>query len=142
MKILSIETAGNICAVALSEDNKLILKILDLGNLKITNTIYGNLSTNTDVYAISETTGKVYYVQGIEIDGQMYYSLTDSLRQRFNLISPETKLSSIVFVPSVVGYSNKPISVIVKVPKTYTNIIITTSNNEIQIGTQTEKETT
>lgn len=126
----------------ISEDNKLTLKILDLGKLKITNTIYGNLSTTTDVYAISENTGKVYYVQGVEIEGQMYYSLTDSLRQRFNLISPESNLSSVVFVPSIVGYSNEPITVVVKVPKTYTNIIITTSNDEIQIGTQTEKETT
>lgn len=126
----------------ISEDNKLILKTLDLGKLKITNTVYGNLNTTTDVYAVSEKTGKIYYVQGIDIDGQMYYSLTDSLRQRFNLVSPEGSLSSIVFVPSVVGYSNKSINVTVKVPKTYTNIEITTSNNEIQIGTQTEKETT
>ncbi len=126
----------------ISEDNKLILKTLDLGKLKITNTVYGNLDTTTDVYAISEKTGRVYYVQGIEIDGQMYYSLTDSLRQRFNLISPEGSLSSIVFAPNVVGYSNKPITVVVKVPKTYTDIVITTSNAEIQIGAQTEKETT
>ena len=126
----------------ISEDNKLILKTLDLGKLKITNTVYGNLDTSTDVYAVSEKTGKVYYVQGIEIDGKLYYSLTESLRQRFNLISPEVSLSSIVFVPSVIGYSNKPIAVTVKVPNTYTDIVITTSNAEIQIGAQTEKETT
>ena len=43
----------------ISEGNKLLLKTLDLGKLKITNTVYGNLDTSTDVYAVSEKTGKV-----------------------------------------------------------------------------------
>lgn len=126
----------------IADDNTVTLKILDLGKLKITNTTYGNLDATTDVYAISMQTGRVYYVQGIEIDGEIYYSLTDSLKQRFNLSTVANNLSSIVFVPSVIGYTNQPITVVVKVPNTYTNIVISTSNDEIQIGSQTVKETT
>lgn len=126
----------------IAEDNTVTLKILDLGKLKITNTKYGNLNIDTDVYAVSSQTGRVYYVQGIEIDGKIYHSLTDTLKQRFNLNIVANNLSSIVFVPSVIGYTNQPITVVVKVPNTYTNIVISTSNDEIQIGSQTTKETT
>ena len=124
----------------ITSDNILNLKILDLGKLKITNTSYGNLKTDKDVYAISQETGKVYYVAGIEVDGQTYYSLTDSLRKRFDMNTVAGKLSSVVFVPNVVGYTNKPITLTVKLPNTYTNIVISTTNNEINIGEQQVKE--
>ena len=125
-----------------SEDDIVTLKVLDFGKLKITNTVYGNKETEKDVYAVSAETGKVYYVQGIDINGQIYYSVTEALKNRFNITTSSHKLSSVVFVPSVIGYSNQPINVVVKVPNTYTNIAISTSNAQIQIGSQVENEST
>ena len=126
----------------ISVNNTVQLYKLDLGKLKITNTNYGNLESDTDVYAMSVETGRVYYVQGIELDGKMYYSLTESLKDRYNLTTSGGNLTSVVFVPSKLGYNNEPISVTVKVPNTYANIVISTSNDEIQIGSQVAKEKT
>jgi len=123
------------------EDDTIVLKTLDLGKLKATNTTYGNLQTDTDVYAISIETGRLYYVQGIEIDGKTYYCLTDSLKNKFELRPAANELASVIFVPSVIGYTNEPISAIVKLPNTYTDIVVTTSNSEIEIGSQVLRET-
>lgn len=114
--------------------NNVQLYVLDLGKLNITNTKYGNLDSMLDVYAVSAITGRVYYAAGFEIDDAVYYTLTDNLKERFNLTTVAQNLSTVVFVPSVVGYSNAPVTVTVKVPKTFTNIQITTSNDQIVIG--------
>lgn len=116
------------------------LKVLDLGNLNITDTVYGKMETAADVYAVSETTGRVYYVQGIEIDDSIYYTLTDSLKQRFDLTKNTGTLTSVVFTPSVLGYTNQPIQVTIKVPNTFTNIVISTSNSQVNVGSQTTLE--
>jgi len=120
-------------------NNTIEVKVIDLAKLNITNTKYGNLETSMDMYAISEETGRVYYVQGVEVDEEVYYTLTINLKNRFKLNSTERNLSSVVFVPSSIGYTNEPITLKVKIPSTYTNIVITTSNNDIQVGSQTLK---
>lgn len=120
----------------ISSDSTISLRIINLGKLNITNTIYGNLNSNTDVYAVSEKTGRVYYVEGVELDGKRYYSATDTIKSRFELVSDNRDLSSIVFIPSTLGYTNRPITVDVKMPNTYTDIVVTTSNNDINIGSQ------
>lgn len=121
----------------ITENNIIELKVLDLGALKIANTIYGNLSNSTDVYAFSETTGKVYYVHGIEIDNTTYYTLTEALNKRFDITNTTQNLSTVVFVPSQLGYTNEPVSVKVKIPTKFSNIVISTSNDAINIGSQT-----
>ncbi len=126
----------------INESNTLELRILELGKLKITTTNYGNLETETDVYALSETTGKVYYVRGIEADEEIYYTLTESLRNRYELTPTQNELASVVFVPNTISYTNNPVQVTVKLPNTYTNITIITSNNEIVIGAQQVQEST
>lgn len=124
----------------ISTDSTITLRIINLGMLNITNTVYGNLNSDTDVYAISEETGRVYYIQGVEIDGKIYYTLTDALKSRFEISLTNENLSSVVFVPSALGYTNKPITVAVKVPNTYTDIVIATSNEDIQITSRNEQE--
>lgn len=115
---------------------------LDLAKLGVTNLNYGKQKTELDIYAISEQTGKVYYVQGIEIDNKIYYTLTETLKNRFDLSNKTSNLTSIVFAPNILGYTSEPISVTVKVPSGFSNINITTSNDEIAIGSQTLKENT
>ncbi len=116
--------------------NLIELNILDLGKLGITDTMFGNLDSEADVYAVSMTTGRVYYAQGFEIDDKVYFTLTDGLKQRFELTST-ANLNSVVFMPNVVGYTNEPIKVTVKIPQTFSNIAISTSNDKIQVGSQT-----
>ena len=123
-------------------DNNVSLKIIDLNKLKIYNTKYGNLTSDTDVYAVSNVTGRVYYVQGIVAKDKNYYGLTQELLAGFSLTTSNASLSSVVFVPSVIGYTNKPITVTLKIPSTYTDIQITTSNNDIVVGEQQIKEKT
>lgn len=120
--------------------NTIKLYVLDLGTLNITNTVYGNLDSTQDVYAVSSTTGRVYYAGGLEVDNDIYYSLTDNLKERFSITSTAQNLSTVVFVPSTVGYSSSPITVTVKVPSTFSSIEVTTSNSEITVGSQVVKD--
>lgn len=126
----------------IGSDGTVQLFTLDMNKLKILNTRYGNLQVDTDVYALSKQTGKVYYVRGLEAENKMYYSLTDVLKNRFELETSTNNLTSVVFVPNVVGYSNEPITVMVKVPNTYTEIVVTTSNEQITISSAQLKEKT
>ena len=121
-------------------DNIVVLRVLDLEKLRITDTKYGNLTTKSDVYAVSEDTGRVYYVAGITVDGNTYYSTTNSLKNRFGLTVTSNNLTSVVFVPSKLGHTNSPVSLIIKVPSTYNNIVISTSNDEIDISSQSVED--
>lgn len=116
------------------EDSQVELDILDLGKLGISNTTYGNKKTIDDVYAYSETTGKVYYVKGVTINNKTYYTLADSLFDMFGITRQNTNLTTVVFVPSIIGYTNQAVSVTVKVPTSFTGVTVTTSNNNILIG--------
>ena len=115
-------------------DSKIELLILDLDKLKIVNTVYGNMSTNDDVYALSVQTGRVYYVKGIELDGNMYYTLTSSLFDMFDIQNEDNNIKTVVFKPNKIGYTNEPITVTVRVPEMFLNVEVNTSNNSILVG--------
>lgn len=134
---LSSEERQKQFASEVIENNLVTLNVLDLGTLKITNTTYGNLQNEQDVYAYSNVTGKVYYVKGINIDSVMTYTVTDELRNKHDLIPANTTLQSIVFIPNTMGYTNLPISVTIRIPKEITNINITTNNTNINVSGQT-----
>jgi len=108
-------------------DGKLLLNILELTELDITNTLYGNKKigeTDTqkekDIYAVSTETGKVYYIAGFKDGDKTYYTLTDELldmiEKKQNLLISE---KTIVFTPSKLGWSNEGVSVIATVPQDY-----------------------
>jgi len=123
-------------------ENKVAVQILDLEKLNVTNTMYGKLSTEKDVYAISQQTGRVYYVEGVELNNTTYFTATTSLKEKYNIQSNNNNLTTVVFVPSKTGYTKEAVSVTVKVPNTYTNVAITTTNSNILIGTRVAKEKT
>lgn len=130
--IPNVEFTNQFSGETVDSDNNVILYALDLGKLGITDTMYGNYTTSTDVYAISKETNKVYYVQGLELGNDTYYTITsDDLE---NLENTENVLSSVVFVPNTIGYTNKPIKVTVKLPNTSLNPSIGTNNSEIIVG--------
>jgi len=59
-------------------DEKIFLYIVDLEAIDGESSNFGNLELGSkDRYLYSLTTGKVYYEQGIEIDGTMYYYIKD-----------------------------------------------------------------
>lgn len=114
--------------------NKITLYKIDLNELKIYNTVYGKNKTTaddyleTDIYAISTTTGKIYYCDGIKANNTTYYTLTDELRLMVNSTIESTNNSKqIIFKPSKIGWTNTPINVEIRVPNTYTNISVTTN---------------
>ena len=118
-------------------DNKITLSEIDLSSLKISNTSYGNKKSELDMYAYSSLTQRVYYLEGISSGNDVYYTLTDELKNRFNFNDSSVSNSSIVsFVPSVQGYTNKAVKVLVKLPTTVSDVVITTNNDSIQINKQ------
>lgn len=57
-----------------SENNKIELYVIDLEKIDAEAVNYGNLKNGTkDRYLYSLTTGKVYYEQGLETKGIIYY---------------------------------------------------------------------
>lgn len=62
-----------------NDNNEIVVYELDLSALGITDTVYGNKKTEKDVYVMSKTTGRVYYIEGIKANGITYYTLTDEL---------------------------------------------------------------
>ena len=117
--------------------SKVALKKLNLNKLGISNTKFGRYETDKDVYAISLVTNKVYYIQGITAGSKTYYTLTESLLNKYDLETAEVDLNSVVFIPSKIEYTNEPITVTVKMPKEYTNVTIASTNGAIAVGTAT-----
>jgi len=120
-------------------DGKLNLNVIILTEIDIKNTNYGNKSIGNnddekakDVYAVSETTGRVYYIAGFESNGQEYYTLTDELR---NMIEKNQNINigekTVTFTPSKIGWANEGVSVTVFVPSEFTSPSITISNTNI-----------
>lgn len=68
-------------------ENEVILKEINLykaGADEITRGIRRN-DNELDVYAVSETTGRVYYLKGEEYDNITYYTLTSDLEESLGL---------------------------------------------------------
>lgn len=107
-------------------DGKVLLHVIDIEKIGIEKTVYGKSKTETDVYAMSFETGKVYYVQGYDASDTIYYTLTDELE---NLLSGDLEndviSKNIIFTPNHIGWTNQPIQVKVSIP---TAIDITTVN--------------
>ncbi len=104
-------------------DNKIILNKIDYNKINYVSLKYGNNLDESDLYGISLVTGKVYYVKGIKFGNNIYYTLSDELN---NVLSDSNIKNNvpIIIIPSNIEWSNSNISVIVKVPKNYTNISV------------------
>jgi len=117
-------------------DSKIKFKVVDLSLIGISNTEYGNNITVKDAYVVSETTGKVYYLQGLEHEDKIYYTLTAELYDVSNTTnnvqttSNDIKVYDVIFTPSVKETTAEPITVTVRLPKQATINNITTTNNK------------
>jgi len=117
-------------------DNKISFKVIDLSGLGITDTQFGKGKDN-DIYVVSEVTGKVYYVAGVNYENAWYYTLTDNLHtianmDNINSIVPikDIKVYDVVFSVSNVDYTNVPVIVELKLPNEATINSITVTNEK------------
>lgn len=124
------------------EDETISFKSIDFNLIGINDLRYGTSNQTRDIYVLSENTGKVYYLLGVEYNGKIHYTLTEEM---YNLagIQPtklvgakEIKKFDVIFVPSDVNDTNIPITVKVKLPKeaTINSVVVT---NEKSVGEET-----
>ena len=66
----------------ITEDNKVVLYSIDLNKIGAENITRGIKKDNNlkDVYAFSNKTGIVYYIDGYKVGNNTYYTLTDELK--------------------------------------------------------------
>lgn len=109
-------------------EKKIQLYKVDLDALEIYNTKYGKEVTSLDIYALSEKTGKVYYVEGIKANGTTYYTLSEELNIMIgNKPLNINQTEQIKFLPSDIYWTNKAITTEVIYPTTWTDTDITVS---------------
>ncbi len=65
--------------------NVIRLKKIDLYEAGVETISRGTQKTVYDVYAVSEETGKVYYLNGFSSGEKTYYTLTDELSQKLEI---------------------------------------------------------
>ena len=79
------------------ENNTIKFKKINLELIDIEKTSFGKksntnlklaISTNMDIYAVSETTGRVYYLKGSKYEDNTFYTLDSKLYAGENITSP------------------------------------------------------
>lgn len=125
-----------------SSTNVLLYKI-DKSKLGNISTTYGNENKGdeTDIYAVSKNTNKVYYVKGEKIKGKTYYTLTNDLKEKigFDKIKGSVAKDGIIFTPSTKEWTNRSVTLNVAVPVDYTNVTFTVNGTTV---TASKTETT
>lgn len=120
----------------INSDNKILLSKIDYNKIQNNNLKYGNQKNgDNDIYAVSNTTGKVYYAKGIKIASDVYFTLTTDLARLLSFNSSKDMVLSknaIVFVPSETKWTNTDVTVQVKIPKTY--IVSSITANSINVS--------
>lgn len=84
---------------------------------------FGNQEQADDIYAVSIDSGILYYLAGIEYQGEVYYKVTKELAPSydFKLDTRNTiQVNDVYFTLSNSNYTNAPIVVDVKIPASYT----------------------
>lgn len=102
-------------------DNKIVFYQIDYNKISIGNLKYGNLTDGeNDIYVVSKKTGKVYYAKGVEIGGVTYYTVTNNTQDPLNNDAVNNVSNpAIIFELSNTKWTNKEVSVKVKVPQKY-----------------------
>lgn len=121
-------------------DNELSLIELDLSKLGINNTQYGNKNDATDIYAVSEQTLRVYYIKGYSTGDKVYYTYHGDLEEMFDITASNESKNIVTFTPNTIKMTNTPISVIVKIPKIFSNVIINATESVDVATTSVEKD--
>ena len=109
-------------------NDKIILSEIDYKLLGFNTLKYGvGKEGANDIYAVSETTGIVYYVKGLNLGNDTYYMLNEELSGLIKFENSDNNAlneDGIIFVADNNKWTNSNINVEVKIPKEYivTNI--------------------
>ena len=112
--------------------NAITLDVIDIYKLGIKDTKYGRGENALDYYAVSPTTGKVFYPAGIKAADQTYYTLTSDLNKIIGKNDTAgTVKRSVIFKASKASnaWQSSAVVITVKVPNEYTAVSITTTNS-------------
>lgn len=116
-------------------NNKLNLYIIDYAKLNLTSLKYGSQANGqNDIYAVSEKTGRVYYVKGMKVGANTYFTLTDELKRLINYSTNTTQPNTtdgIIFTPSETKWTKNGVNVTVKVPKNYTSVTVSANGSNV-----------
>lgn len=93
-------------------NNQLTVYELDLAAIDIEDTQYGNKETEKDVYVISKNTNKVYYLEGVKLKDNTYYTLTEELIElnRRNEKKEDTDSTNLLTIETNLWFNVKRIS--------------------------------
>ncbi len=139
---LSSEAVSQFSGDISAAGDSLVLQKIDYSKIGITTLKYGQISNSSDndIYALSTTTGKVYYVKGLSVGTKKYFALTDELRSAidYSVLSTSSDLiqEGIIFTPSSIKWTNSDVDVTVKIPVTYSTITVLANNSTSKVSLQ------
>lgn len=116
---------------------------IDLGLIGIKKTIFGNNKDTLDKYVVSKKTGKVYYLLGIEYEGNTHYTLNNNIYDEYldykvNNEYKRIKVEDVEFYVSELEKTAQSVDVIVMLPKT-ASIDSVTATNGVGVGNEVVK---
>lgn len=123
---------------------------IDYEKIGITDLVYGNKKQGEnedkkkeDIYVVSRNSGKVYYLKGLKIGSEVYYTVTDDIENLLSYNNEKNTVNSpvIKFIPSTTDWTHNDVTIKVNVPTTSTyelesynfNGALTTVNNDKEI---------
>lgn len=115
---------------------KIILNEIDYSKIGITDLKYGTGKRGAnDIYAVSNQTGKVYYVMGLKIGNYAYYTLTTDLAKLLKLNDNQIDDTDpvVIFTPNKIEWTNQEIKVSIKIPKIFSLVQIKVNNSVVDI---------
>ena len=124
------------------ENNVIKFGIINLDLIGINKTDFGKNKTDLDVYVVSQTTGRVYYLKGVALEDNTFYTTDSKLYageniQNENITEKDIQEGDVIFSVSDTEYTNKPITVTIKLPLDATITSISVTNNK-SIGSEVQ----
>lgn len=124
------------------ENNVIKFGIINLDLIGINKTDFGKNKTDLDVYVVSQTTGRVYYLKGVALEDNTFYTTDSKLYageniQNGNITENDIQEGDVIFSVSDTEYTNKPITVTIKLPLDATITSISVTNNK-SIGSEVQ----
>lgn len=103
--------------------NNIVLAEIDYSKIGYNSLKYGNgKDGQNDIYAVSPTTGKVYYAKGFSVGSSLYFTLTDDLKKRISYDTGSVNMQSspyVIFTTSDSNWTNKSVEISAKLPEGY-----------------------
>lgn len=129
LKINPLNLTNQFSNENIEDDNTIMLYKIDFSLLNSHELIYTDIDSDSgdNVYCISPTTGKIFYIQGVKIGGNIYYTLTDELKKIINYVEDNNVNDGMIFLNDNRG------NLKIKIPDEYTEINITSSNGKITV---------